>query len=313
MGYRLSAPRVRFVIFASAKSGTQWMQQLLGAHPQVHCAETRAFGEHFDPDNPSAVYITLDTYCSILSRYHRKPPGIGGAHDAQAYFRGLSFNLLDTIAETSLRAAGKSIYGEKITPLPGTADEVVERLAAYNPELRFVHLTRDGRDVIVSGLAGQRIVHRGSAKGDRLERAIAERRVTQEMLEFFTALWTQAVGAGLGAKNVFAHYLQLRYEDVLEDPLAQVRRLLEFVGADAADATCEGCVRAASFEAMSGGRRRGQEDLDSVVRKGVAGDWCRWITDEQAAWFDARAGELMDALGYGRPSENLRPRPVRGG
>ncbi len=299
-GNRLSAPRVRFVIFASAKSGTQWMQQLLGAHPQVHCAETRAFGEHFDPDSPSAVHITLDTYCSILSRYHQTPLGAGASGDAAVYFRGLSFNLLDTIAETSLRTAGKTIYGEKITPYLGTAARVVERLAAYNPELRFVHLTRDGRDVIVSGLAHQRLVHRGTAKGERLERAVADRRVPREMLAFFTALWTQSVGAGIEAKKVFGRHLQLRYEDALEDTPGQVRRLFEFIGADADDTTVQQCVRDASFEAMSGGRRRGQEDSESIVRKGVAGDWRRWLTDEQAAWFDERAGELMDVLGYTR-------------
>lgn len=300
--HRLSAPRVRFVIFASAKSGTQWMQRLLSAHPQVHCAETRAFGGHFNADNTSAVHITLDTYCSILGGYHQPPPEAGAFPEVEAYFRDLSFNLLDTIAGTSLRTAGKTIYGEKITPFLGTAAAVVERLAEYNPDLRFVHLTRDGRDVVVSGLAHQRLVHRGTAKGRRLQRAVAEGRVPQEMLEFFTSLWTQSVGAGFEASNVFSHFLQLRYEDALDDTSAQVRRLFEFIGADADDNTVEHCVCEASFEAMSGGRRRGQEDADSVVRKGVAGDWHRWFTDEQAAWFDERAGDLMAALGYARLS-----------
>jgi hypothetical protein len=300
--HRLCAPQVRFVIFASAKSGTEWMQQLLGAHPQVHCAESRAFGEHFDPANPSAIYITLDTYCSILGRYHRPPAGGADAGGVPAYFRGLSFNMLDTIAATSLKASGKSIYGEKITPFVGTARAVTERLADYDPDLRFVYLVRDGRDVVVSGLAHQRLVHRSTDKGDRLAQAVAEQRVPEEMLVFFTTLWTEAARAGLEARNVFDRYLLLRYEDALADTPAQARRLLEFIGADADDATVAQCVRAASFEAMSGGRRPGQEDLEHVVRKGVAGDWRRWFTDEQAAWFDRQAGNLLDALSYERSS-----------
>jgi hypothetical protein len=310
--HRLSAPRVRFVIFASAKSGTEWMQQLLGAHPQVHCAESRAFGDHFDPDNPSAVYITLDTYCSILGRYHRVPSTDGESAGAGEYFRGLSFNLLDTIAATSLQASGKSIYGEKITPFMGTAQAVIERWAAYDPDLRFVYLARDGRDVVVSGLAHQRLVHRGTDMGDLLEQAVAEHRVPEEMLVFFTTLWTEAARAGLEAREIFGNHLLLRYEDALSGTPKQVKRLLAFIGADADDAIVEQCVRAASFEAMSGGRQPGEEDLEHVVRKGVAGDWRRWFNDEQTTWFERQAGELLDALGYERASAVPCVAPAKG-
>ena len=108
------SPRVSYVIFASPKSGIQWMQQLLSSHPDVQCAEARVFGDYFDPGNVTGVDITLETYVSILSKYHRAPVAPEQAED---YFRRLLFNLLDTIAQTSLSAAGKSTYGEKITPL----------------------------------------------------------------------------------------------------------------------------------------------------------------------------------------------------
>ena len=62
----------------------------------------------------TGVNITLETYVLILSKYHRAPVAPEQAED---YFSRLLFNLLDTIAQTSLSAAGKSTYGEKITPL----------------------------------------------------------------------------------------------------------------------------------------------------------------------------------------------------
>jgi hypothetical protein len=148
------SPQVGYVVFASPKSGTQWLQQLLRSHPDVHCAETRAFGDHFDPDNVSAVNITLDTFVRNLGQYHRPPVG---PDQAWGYFQGLSHSLLDAIAATSLGAGGKSIYGEKVTPFAGTARAVVQRLGEYNPEIRFCHLTRDGRDVVVSALVHQQI------------------------------------------------------------------------------------------------------------------------------------------------------------
>ncbi len=288
--------RVSFVVFASPKSGTQWIQQLLRAHPEVMCAESRVFGEHHDPDHVSGANITLESYLSILSGYHLAP------ESSEGYFRELLFNLLDTIAATSLEASGRAIYGEKITPLFGTASTIVERLAEYEPDLRFVHLSRDGRDVIVSGLVHQAIIHgrAGTALGGALQQAVAEQRVPPAMLGFFTDLWTQATSAALAAADVFGHYLRVRYEDLLDRPDHQTRRLLKFLGADTGPGTVDRCVEAASFERMSGGRRRGDEDRSSVVRKGVAGDWVHWLTDEQAAWFDARAGGLMHELGYDR-------------
>ena len=184
----------------------------------------------------------------------------------------------------------------------GRASAIVDRLAEYNPDLRFVHLSRDGRDVVVSGLVHQQIIHSRdeSANGRVLREAVAEGWVPEDMLEFFASLWKESVSAALAAKARFGHYLRLRYEDLLEDTLGQAQRLLEFIGADASDEIVNRCVEAASFERMSGGRRRGVEDRLSVVRKGTSGDWRRWFTDEQAAWFDQRAGELLEQLGYQR-------------
>jgi hypothetical protein len=298
-----ASPQVGYVIFASPKSGTQWIQQLLCSHPHVQCAESRAFGDHFDPDNVSAVNITLDTYVSNLGRYHRSPEATGQSGD---YFRELTHNLLDTIARTSLDTAGKSFYGEKITPFAGTARAVVERLAEYNPDLRFCHLSRDGRDVAVSALIHQQIVQgrAGTARGRALEAAVSRKRVPHDVLEMFMTLWLETVTAGTEAANAFPNYLHLRYEDLLADTPRQARRLLEFIGANAGDKIVSSCVEASSFEAMSGGRRRGEEDVTSFVRKGTAGDWGRWLTDEQATRFDECAGEMLERLGYPR-SETL--------
>ncbi len=292
----MGSRRVSFVVFASPKSGTQWIQQLLRAHPQVMCAESRVFGEYHDPDHVSGVNITLESYLAILGGYHQPP------ENSRDYFRGLLFNLLDTIAATSLEASGRSIYGEKVTPLLGTASTVVERLGEYDPELCFVHLSRDGRDVIVSGLVHQAIIHgrAGTALGRALQEAIAEQRVPDDMLKFFTDLWTQATSAALAAADVFGRFLHVRYEDLLQDTPGHAQRLLSFIGAETSDDIVDACVEAASFERMSDGRRRGNEDRSSVVRKGVAGGWVHWLTDEQAAWFDERAGFLMQRLGYDR-------------
>jgi len=119
----------------------------------------------------------------------------------------------------------------------------------------------------------------------------------------------ETVTAGTEAAEVFPHYLHLRYEDLLADTPGQARRLLEFIGADARREIVGRCVEASSFEAMSGGRRRGEEDVTSFVRKGAAGDWRLWFTDDQAARFDESAGTMLDMLGYPRAGASAEAAP----
>jgi hypothetical protein len=72
------------------------------------------------------------------------------------------------------------------------------------------------------------------------------------------------------------------------------------------DATAETVLGAAHrfrFEARSGGRARGREDVDSPVRKGVAGDWINHFSRCHAEAFDTQFGDLLVNLGYEQDSE----------
>lgn len=290
---------ITYIIFASPKSGTEWVRRMLGAHPQVHCAESRPFGDWFDPANPTAPHLSLQKYVSFMLSYHRAP---GASAETAAYERELTGRLWRQIADAAREATGKPIYGEKITPFDGTAREVVRRLAEFDPGIRFVHLVRDGRDVVASGLAHQRIIHerKGGAMAAELAEAVESRRVPEAILERFAAFWEDACAAAEEAQGLFSAFHRVRYEDLLADTAGEMGRLLAFIGADASAPVCAGCARAGDFRAMSGGRARGEEDLSSVVRKGVAGDWRQWFTPDQAERFDHRAGRWLDAYGYER-------------
>ena len=56
---------------------------------------------------------------------------------------------------------------------------------------------------------------------------------------------------------------------------------------------------AASFERLSKGRTRGEEDPTSFFRKGVAGDWRDAFTGRDRRVFEEEAGGLLQKLGYG--------------
>ncbi|MDQ3943299.1 MAG: sulfotransferase domain-containing protein, partial [Actinomycetota bacterium] len=90
----------------------------------------------------------------------------------------------------------------------------------------------------------------------------------------------------------------VRYEDLLEHPNEEVERLLGFRGVDTDERLVEHCVSSASFEKLSRGRERGQEDPSSFYRKGVAGDWKYLFDERDRQVYKEEAGELLIRLGY---------------
>ncbi len=115
--------------------------------------------------------------------------------------------------------------------------------------------------------------------------------------------WSQMVrraretGPSLGSG-----YLEIRYEDLAEDPERILERVLNHLGADAGEDIVRSCVDAASFEKLSKGRTPGEEDNRSFFRKGIANDWQNHMSAAQVERFNARSGGLLQELGYATSS-----------
>ncbi len=293
-------PQMSFLIFACPKSGTTWLQQLLSHHPDAVCAESRAFGDYYDSKSLRTPHLTLEKYTSILSQYFA--PGVDALKpEAATFYRTLLFNWLDTLAVTTKAAVNKRVYGEKFTPYQATADHALNILREYHPDLKFVNLTRDGRDVIVSGTVqwlNLRLRQAPPDEHEAFEKPLREHTIPPADFNMFLDYWLDAVRAGLKARRFFRHYLHLSYENFIEAPLHQATKLLEFLGLDADSRTVDSCVQATAFNKLSGGRQRGDEDTHSFFRKGVVGDWKNWLSPEQQRVFEDRAGDLLKALGY---------------
>ncbi len=301
---------IGFVVIASPKSGTTWMQKLISAHALMHCGESRLFGKYFDPSNPTGPHVTLEQTARHLTRH------LGAEGVSEGFVRELTFDLADAVGRRCAEHAGAEHYGEKFTPYPGTAEHAVEMLAAYDPGVRVVHLVRDGRDVIVSGAAHRLNIARerwasgmygaGAAGSEDLEAAqqLEDQIVPDTWFEHFLTNWVDVNTTMLEAEDLFEHVLRVRYEDLLAEPEAQALTILRFIaegsGVSVTPGQAAACVEASSFRALTGGREPGEEDRTSFFRKGAPGDWENWFTIDQMHAFDERAGELLEALGYDR-------------
>jgi hypothetical protein len=137
-------------------------------------------------------------------------------------------------------------------------------------QVRYVVLYRDLRDVAVSNYHYVRNTpwhpeHGVYAKTDLDEGLLLFADRTLKAYSDWIYSWHQNRDPDLS--------LIIRYEDMLNDDAKVLRQVATHFDLDASDETIERITRANSFNAMSGGRTKGQESRSDFARKGVAGDW----------------------------------------
>ena len=90
----------------------------------------------------------------------------------------------------------------------------------------------------------------------------------------------------------------VKYEDLLVNPAEELIRVTAHLTGEAVShERAREVVDKYSFKKMSG-RKQGQEDKKSFVRKGIAGDWKNNFSIEACQVFDQFAGEQLVMAGY---------------
>lgn len=311
-----------FFLTGRAKSGTSWLMQMLDAHPDILCkGEGRFFGRHHMRNDPEQARIKLQPtslYGAMANSEYLRAwiersvwSKNAGAEEHLVNLTGLA---IDYFLTRRLSESGKKIVGDK-TPFTGV--EVVREIAEIRPDAKLIHIIRDGRDVAISAVHhmwNHALQEGGFHKlmPEELEKRDAYRSDPQTFIEsgrsIFTGRqlagtarnWAETVSRTMrdGSELLGDNCAKIRYEDLLERPEEEVRRLLEFLKADIGEETVRHCVETASFEKRTKGRERGREDSTAFLRKGVAGDWKNIFTDEDKRVFKEEAGDLLIELGY---------------
>jgi hypothetical protein len=155
----------------------------------------------------------------------------------------------------------------------------IELLAASFPQARFVHIVRDGRDVVPSILEM-------SFGPDRFAEGVLfwQRRVEQGL----------AGGAALGPDR----YREIRYEALVADPESVLRDICPFLGLEFSADMLRYHERA---DDLLGGMRatRHVQGVRRPPTRGVR-DWRTALAPHDVQLFEALAGDLLDRLGYER-------------
>jgi hypothetical protein len=186
---------------------------------------------------------------------------------------------------------GKPRYGDK-TPRYVTR---MKRIAGALPEARFVHVIRDGRDVLLS-----------------LNKRLVELRDSEPVpVERFARRWRRRVKNAHRAE-LGDRYMELRYEDLVTDTEATLRRVCERIELDFDPVMLSYHEHAAErLEEMNRDRARegrrvvsGAERMTAHLRTAAPPSaervyaWKQEMSAEDRQAFDAVAGDLLAELGY---------------
>lgn len=183
---------------------------------------------------------------------------------------------------------GKPRAGDKT---PGYLRHL-DRIERLLPEARFIHVIRDGRDVAVS-LRGLPFAPAGG-------------------LETIAREWDDGITTArrLGARC--AHYLEVRYEALVERPGIELRRIADFLelpwepeleryheqagtrlGEIGTARSADGEIIATRAQRLGwAGRAAGPPDPSRIGR------WRNELTADELATVERSAGQLLDELGY---------------
>ena len=173
------------------------------------------------------------------------------------------------------------------------------------PPYTATHIIRDPRDLVVSSYfyhmwCRERWCHAPVERlGGRTIHEHLNAVSKDEGLAFEIERCGSTIERMLGWDYTNPHVLELRFEELIEDPRSGFRAIFQHYGLP--QRTLERAmlvVENRSFERLSGGRRRGTEDCQQHHRKGVAGDWKEHFTPAHRALFTARYSGALQALGY---------------
>ena len=170
----------------------------------------------------------------------------------------------------------------------------VPRLLSWYPGARILHTMRDPRAVYASELGRRRQGRWGLKTRMRgVPEALIDPLLPPAQLVHTSIRWRQAARLDREfARDLGPRYLRLRFEDLVNDPEAQLRRVTEFLGVDY-DAALLDVRRTGS--SYSSGRYSGDGLDPSATDR-----WRDHIGPIPRAWLQAALGREMRRYGYAR-------------
>ena len=162
------------------------------------------------------------------------------------------------------------------------------------PEYRkVIYLVRDGRDAMASYFAMQKAL----GKRITLENMIVEGK------GIVPCKWYEHSRKWI--ENPFdAEIIQIKYEDLLNEPKQEIKKICSFLGLDRSDVLIEKCIEGNSFKSMQkkeeiyGINNRKWNRNEKFVRKGKIGTYKTEIPEDLITYFSNESENELRYFGY---------------
>jgi Sulfotransferase domain len=192
------------------------------------------------------------------------------------------------------------IVAGKIYPTLYVTKEEFESVKIPHNSYRFV-IIRDLRDTLVSFtfsvLFSHAPEHRGTEELLKLRNEFRNADLEDTMLHIMHGWLTQC--AAIQASWIASGEPFIKYNDLLENDVSLLVDLfVNRAPLNIPKVKLVEVIKANRFEVLTGGRKRGVEDVSSHERKGIAGDWKNYFTDRISREFDSIYGDLLIQTGF---------------
>ena len=297
----MAHPEIHFIISAP-RSGSTWLTTALNQHPEIFATEHRLFGDFCElwqnNDGSSSPRITFDSYAKAFSvHYFYEQMGMNRKQFLDVFERSFA-NFLVKFAQNK---TGKRIVIDKITPYPGTADEVVARIRHLFPESKIILLVRDGRDVLTSGTYDWLLkdAHGSPRYSYFVEKRpiVLKRFFDDPVIEKWAGNWKETI-------DVFDRQpadALITYESMKSDLASVLQTVCSTVGTENGQADQQfGQVaqETTQFQQTTGRQAGDNSSPTAKARKGIVGDWKSHFTSRDGNRFNEIAGEALIKMGY---------------
>jgi LPS sulfotransferase NodH len=301
-------PRPKFFIFGHARSGTTLLMRLLRLHSEVHCD----YQAHFFTRRPLLKSL-VDTPEAEEWLRRKSNRWNHGKDLSPIVLRAAA----EYIMEREAQRLGKRIVGDK-SPSSTIHGQSVRDLFDIFPDAALVYIVRDGRDVLVSERF-RNFVEESRFLGAKDRRILADLRREPDAFgegkrSIFTEGVVRRVAGGWAAnleevdvegRRLFRKkYIAIRYEDLLQDPEHELRRLWTFLGVRSIPATISRRIRAEmNSNPDEEWQSRRDRDIASFLAKGRAGNWRSLLTARDKDVVKEVAGKALLRWKYERAGD----------